>query len=96
MNIDPSYDRPLRIISKPGDRVGFRVYLFDAQSEEQINNVKAATIHLDATGVNEVELTYYEKNEHDTIITGLDHEPIMGKITVKSDKHEVDLSVWEI
>jgi hypothetical protein len=96
MNIDATYKRAVRIIGKPGDTHGINVYIYDATSGEALTNVKTARIHLEAGGVNTVVLEYYETNEQGNIVTDANKEPIQGKTTIISEKHEVDVTAFEV
>jgi len=96
MNINATYKRAVRIIGKPGLPHGKAIIIYDALTEEQIMNVESASIHLDATGVSTVVLGYYATNEQGAIMTDAQKEPIQGRTAIIREKHEIDVTAFEV
>ena len=97
MNINAQYKRAVRIIGKHGLPHGKAVIIYDIHSGEELSGITSATIHLDARGVNEVELTYYELGDRGGVITDdEDGEPVIHTITIGAEGHEIDITAFEV
>jgi hypothetical protein len=95
MILSENHSRRVRIIGKSDDTTGYGIAIQDAETGEKIDHVFGAVITLQATGLNVVELTYYEADkESGNIIAGEDDKPVVKTVCIKDP--EVDVTAYEI
>ena len=82
MAVMDNYKRRIRVIGKPGDEKGYAITVSDDETGEQILNVKAITVHMEANAVTTAEVTY---------VAGKDHEQ-----TITLEQPSVDVSAMEL
>ena len=92
------YKRRLRIEYKQPEQsapdskpVGYRVTVHDADTGEQITNIRDIVVYLRAGGINEAAVTYYEQNSDGTLNNK--HDAV--KTTTLSSIAELDVLAME-
>jgi hypothetical protein len=70
-----NYRRRIRVIGKPGDVYGYTIKVSDDETDEQIRNVKAITIRIEANAITTAEVTYHDEKNQEQMVT-LEHPSV--------------------
>lgn len=93
MDITPNYKRRIRIEGKQDDTRGYMLTVHDAQTGEEITNVKAVTLRLHVETVNVAEVVYYNNYEQGRRLIDPRSHLIEGFATL--DNPEVAVTAYE-
>lgn len=95
--INKEWKRLVRIYGKPDALGAHRVNVIDSETKEDIKNIKAMTIRLNAREVSECEITYHEVDEHGQFVKDPNNGfmPIESTITLP-DINIAGISVYEV
>lgn len=93
MDMHKNFHRRIRIEGKPDAIEGDLLTVSDAQTGEQITNIKRVAVLLDVTHDNKAIITYYEKDESGELVVK-DHEPVERTVTV--DNPELSVTAYDV